>query len=231
MSADANFDGHINEICSKGRSMAGWIMRTFSTRAPVPMVTLFRALVLPTMEYCCQLWSPTKQYLIRNIESVQRNFTAKIVGTEGLKYGERLKFLRMYLLERRRDRYAVIYVWKIVQGLVPNMLGSDRIRSTNSNPRLGRYCLLPPLNNKAPKYVQTLRENSFSVRGPKLFNELEADLRNFDGSLDAFKRRLDKYLATVDDKPYDPTEPQMADTNSLKDQIICARLRSRSLPL
>ena len=231
MSANANFEIHIGEICSKGKSMAGWIMRTFSTREPVPMITLFRALVLPIMEYCCQLWSPKKQYLIRSIESVQRNFTAKIVGTEGLKYGQRLKFLRMYSLERRRDRYTVIYVWKILQGFAPNMLGNDQIRSTNSNSRLGRYCLLPPLNNRAPKYVQTLRENSFCVRGPKVFNELTAELRNFQGSLEAFKRRLDNYLATVDDKPHDPTEPQLADTNSLKDQINSVRLRSRDLPL
>ena len=69
------------------------------------------------------------------------------------------------------------------------------------------------------------------MRGPKLFNELTAELRNFQGSLEAFKRRLDNYLVSVDDKPYDPTEPQLADTNSLKDQIICARLRARSLPL
>ena len=229
MSGDAKFDLHINDICSKGRNMAGWILRTFYTRDTVPMVTLFCALVLPIMEYCCQLWSPTKQYQIRNIESVQRNFTAKIAGTEGLKYYQRLKFLKMYSLERRRDRYTIIYVWKILQGLAPNMLGSDQIRSTNSNPRMGRYCLLPPLNNRSPKYVQTLRENSFSVRGPRLFNELGAELRNFDGSLNAFKNKLDNYLATVVDCPYDPTEPTLADTNSLKDQIICARSNSRFL--
>ena len=110
------------------------------------------------------------------------------------------------------------------------MLGCDKIRSTDANPRLGRYCLLPPLNNRSPKYIQTLRENSFCVRGPKLFNELGAELRNFNGSLDAFKRRLDKYLENVPDKPYDPTEPQMADSNSLTDQIKCVRSMSRSLP-
>ena len=61
----------------------------------------------------------------------------------------------------------------------------------------------------------------------RLFNELTAELRNFDGSLASFKHRLDAYLATVEDKPYDPTEPQVADTNSLIDQIRCARLKSR----
>ena len=52
MSANANFDIHISEICAKGRSMAGWILRTFSTRELIPMITLFKALVLPIMENC-----------------------------------------------------------------------------------------------------------------------------------------------------------------------------------
>ena len=202
-------------------------MRTIATRKSVPMLTMFKALVLPIMEYCCQLWSPKKQYLVRKIETVQRHFTAVIMGTENLKYGERLKYLRIYSLERRRDRYAIIYAWKIIQGLAPNMLGRDKIRCVETNQRLGRYCLLPPLNNKAPNYVQSLREHSFSVHGPRLFNEMTAELRNFDGSLASFKHRLDAYLATVEDKPYDPTEPQVADTNSLIDQIRCARLKSR----
>ena len=230
MSGTGNFDDHINAICQRGSNMAGWILRTISTRKSFPMLTMFKALVLPIMEYCCQLWSPHKQYLIRNIEAVQRNFTAKISGTDGLKYKDRLKYLRIYSLERRRDRYMIIYVWKVIQGLAPNMLGRDRIRCADSNPRLGRYCLLPPLNNRAPKYVQTLRENSFSVYGPKLYNELGLELRNFDGSLASFKHKLDVYLATVEDRPYDPTEPQMADSNSLKDQIRYARLKSRPLP-
>ena len=103
------------------------------------------------------------------------------------------------------------------------MLGKDLIVANNSNPRLGRYCVLPPLNRRAPMYVQTLRENSFSVHGPKMFNELDQELRNFNGSLPTFKFKLDKFLSTIEDRPYDPMEPQVAPSNSLRDQIICGR--------
>ena len=223
MSASGTFENHISEICQKGSNMVGWILRTVSTRNSVPMLTLFNAVVRPVLEYCSQLWSPKAQGLIRKIETIQRQFTAKISGTEELCYSERLKHLRMYSLERRRDRYMVIYVWKVIQGHAPNLLGRDKVVSTNANPRLGRYCLLPPLNKKAPNYVQTLRENSFSVYGPKLFNELPTELRNFDGSLASFKCRLDKFLSTVEDQPYDPSKLKLADSNNLRDQIRCAR--------
>ena len=228
MSSNGNFDQHINLIAQKGHQMSGWILRSFATRDPVPMLTLFKALVLPIVEYCCQLWSPKKQYLIKKIEDVQRHFTAKINGTEGLKYRQRLKLLVAYSLERRRDRYTVIYVWKIIQGLAPNLLGSDKIRCNELNQRLGRYCILPSLNRAAPNYVQTLRENSFSIHGPKLFNELPKQIRNFNGSLETFKLKLDEYLSRVEDVPYDPGEPRSAPSNSLKDQIPQARLVFRA---
>ena len=209
--------------------MTGWILRAFAARDQVTMTVLFKAMVLPVVEYCCQLWSPRKQYLIRNIEAIQRHFTAKMEGMNGLSYRQRLAKLNMYSLERRRDRYTVIYLWKILQGQAPNMLGNDQIR-TVENPRLGRLCLLPPLNNKSSKHIQTLRENSFSVFAPKLFNELGPDLRNFNGSMEAFKNRLDCFLQTIKDEPHDPEEPPMAASNSLRDQIVSKRMASRSNP-
>ena len=35
-------------------------------------------------------------------------------------YSKRLETLKLYSLQRRRDRYSIIYVCKIVEGLVPN---------------------------------------------------------------------------------------------------------------
>ena len=47
----------------------------------------------------------------------------------------------------------------------------------------------------------SLRDRSFSVTGPKLFNELPATLMELNSSLDAFKRRLDKFLEGIDNRP------------------------------
>ena len=40
---------------------------------------------------------------------------------ENLSYWEQLEQLRMYSLERRRERYQIIYTWRILEGLVPNL--------------------------------------------------------------------------------------------------------------
>ena len=112
--------------------------------------------------------------------------------------------------------------------MVPNLMSNARIKCSDS-PRLGRFCQIPSLNHSAQRYVQTLTENSFCVHGPRLFNVLERNLRDFNGSLDTFKKNLDKYLDTVEDVPIDPTEPQVVASNGLLDQAAqaCSRLRSR----
>ena len=68
-----------------------------------------------------QLWSP---YLLKHvylIEKVQRAFTKHISGMCFLSYCKRLEVLKLYSLQRRRERYGIIYVWKMIEGLVPNL--------------------------------------------------------------------------------------------------------------
>ena len=78
MSHDLTFNEHINIITAKGKQMAGWALRVFVSRSPFLMKTLLKQLVLPRIEYCCVLWSPSSQDLIQQLESVQRYFTKKI---------------------------------------------------------------------------------------------------------------------------------------------------------
>ncbi|XP_076058789.1 uncharacterized protein LOC143035751 [Oratosquilla oratoria] len=120
MSSDASFSHHISQATSKARRLAGWILRTFQTRSPRCMLTLWKSLVLPHLEYCCQLWSPQKVSEIMEIEGPQRTFTNKIHGLQELNYWERLKELQLFSLQRRRERYIIIYVWKVLEKKVPN---------------------------------------------------------------------------------------------------------------
>ena len=55
-----------------------------------------------------------------------------------------------------------------------------------------------------------------------MFNSLPLDLRNSTGcSVDAFKRKLDRFLRTVPDEPQIPgyTAMRRADSNSLLDMV------------
>ena len=218
MNNSAAFTEQVSAVASRSRGRMGWIFRVFETRDQLPLMTLFRSLVLPLLEYCCQLWSPGTLGLIRQLEGVQRTFTHRISGMSGYSYWERLQHLKLYSLERRRERYVIIYTWKILQNLVPNFEGAMKIESRISE-RRGKMCVLPPNRGRSTARIQTLRESSLAVNGPRLFNCLPSEVRNCEGTIEGFKRKLDIYLRTVPDKPCLPSYYQSADSNSIIKQI------------
>ena len=226
VSDSGGFSEHIEAAVSRCRRQAGWILRTFETRDLLPMLTLYKSLVVPIAEYCCQLWNPAAIGDIAKLEGVQRTFTSRISGLQCFDYWERLKRLSLYSLQRRRERYIVMYVWKIVSGLAPNFGNQGHeLRTTGEQSRLGRRCVVPHLTQRSR--VTTIRDQSFSVMGPRLFNVLPMSLRQFNGSLEAFKLRLDVFLDEVPDKPPLPQYHQAAAGNSLIQQL--AHMRARNL--
>ena len=64
------------------------------------------------LDYCSQLWSPSKVGNIQSLESLQKAFTTKIEGMSELSNWDQLKELKLYSLERRRERYQLIYTVK-----------------------------------------------------------------------------------------------------------------------
>ena len=128
--------------------------------------------------------------------------------------------------ERRMERYRVLYVWKILEGISPNC----GLEATH-NERRGREVRIPPI--KATGRILSLRESSFQVHGPRLFNSLPKALRNLQKiSIDEFKAKLDQYLQTIPDEPkvqnYIPTTCNQITgnpSNSIVDHIKAERTR------
>ena len=222
ISDNAKFEDQIDGAVKRARQQVGWILRVFETRERAVMLTLFRSLVLPLVEYCCQLWSPRGIELIRKIEAVQRNFTYRIRDMQELNYWERLEQLDLYSLERRRDRYFVVYVWKIINGHAPNFSIENMAIQTVRSERRGLTCRIPPFHS-TPGRIRTLKEESFMVHGPRLFNEIPKELRDFTGTPAGFKAKLDAFLRTVPDKPALPHYSQSASSNCLREQLAQQR--------
>ena len=137
MTADAKFEAQTEGAVNKAKRITGQILRIFKSRDKDVMLPLFKALIIPVLEYCSVLTSPIRKEDINKIENVQRYYTAQIRGMEALDYWDRLKALSLYSLKRRRERYCIIrvYTWKIIEGLVPN-LDSEPIEE--QDPKTGR---------------------------------------------------------------------------------------------
>ena len=59
MSKTATFTLHTRNIVKKAKDKMGWVLRVFQSRDRSLMLTL-KSLVIPLLEYCCQLWNPIK---------------------------------------------------------------------------------------------------------------------------------------------------------------------------
>ena len=126
---------------------------------------------------------------MEKVEKVLRDFSRRIPELKGMNYWERLERLAMNSEQRRLERYQIIYVWKVIHGLVPNC----GIKWTECEERRGRLCEIR--NVKGKTVVQNLRRQSFQVAGPKLWNCLPKNVRNFKGNQVEFKQILDQFLS------------------------------------
>ena len=134
---------------------------------------------------------------------------------DGLDFWERLHSHRMYSQERRRERYQIIFIWKLSQGLV-----TGYHLPFQQNERRGLLVAVPPITIQSAVAVRKARESSLQVKGARLFNLVPKDIRDMKGvTVNTFKAGLDAWLSTVPDQPTIPGRQRAALTNSLIDQV------------
>ena len=171
MSSNCSFEFHIQNLCKKCSNLSDWILRTFTTRDSITMMTLFKTIVLPRLDYGSQLWSPHLVKHIDQLEKIQRSLTKHVTGMQSLEYNERLVSLKLYSLQRICERHCIIYVWKIIDGLVPNF--SKPIVCSYSDCR-GTSCIISHVNLGR---LGSLAYNRFRWRAIRLFNAIPKYIR------------------------------------------------------
>jgi hypothetical protein len=111
-------------------------------------------------------------------------------------YWERLMELKMMSLQRRREKYIILMMWKILHKVVPNCCDIE----FKVTPRQGAVALIPPLSKTSSQSNQSLYDRSFAVQGPKLWNNVPPEIKAAE-SFDMFKCSLSNFLALIPDNP------------------------------
>ena len=96
---------------------------------------------------------------------MQRTFTSKIDGIQHLNYWQRLKALDLMSLQRRRERYLIIHMWKVLHFKCPNDIGIQ----FSVTLRHGQKAVVPSIAKSSSQRNQALHDNSFAVTGKFLY--------------------------------------------------------------
>ena len=171
ISSDLKSATHISNIVKRANSRIGMIKRCFTDLTKDKVITLYRSIIRPILEYASPAWAPHLQKDINALESVQRRALRLC--------GERVS---MPSLSSRREITDLIEVYKYTHELYKNGL-TDMFHYSESGRRGHKYKLTKTF------YSSTTRLQFFSERVINKWNSLPEDVVDAP-SLACFKRRL-----------------------------------------
>lgn len=143
---------HIALITTKASSLLGFIFRsTRNFKSLFTLITLYKSLVRPLLEYGSIIWSPFQRNHINQLENIQTRFIRMLGPRLGFTYrttpvDDVEKSFDLLPLSLRRHHADIILLYKLVNGLIdcPNILSGIDIttpRGTRSKTIFSRRFL------------------------------------------------------------------------------------------
>jgi len=112
------FRKHYEIITRNAHFKCKQFRRAFSSHDTKLLVSIYKTYILPTLEYGSPIWSPVYKCDIDLIENVKRKFTKFLPDMFNKPYDNRLQCLNLSTLEERRIHIDLIFMFKVIKGIV-----------------------------------------------------------------------------------------------------------------
>ena len=177
----------IRECVTKAYIALNKIRKTFSFMNKDIFLMLYKTFVRPLLEYCQTVWSPYLTGDMEMLESVQRRATKIVPEIKDLTYEERLSYLGLFKLSDRRLRGDMIFMYKMINGMVDLNFSDFFVYSQNPHGTRGH-------NQKIQLGVKpqtNMRKNFFTNRCVIPWNQLPTAI-NDAKTIKGFKCNYDR---------------------------------------
>ena len=142
------------------------LKKSFLSGNPRILILAFKTYIIPILEYCSPVWNPQNVTNVKRLESVQRMFTKRLPGFEGLKYPDRLKKADMCTLELRRLHADLCLCYNILHYNIDTPIATLFVIDKSNTTRGHSW----KLKNSIPRLNSRL--HFFSFRVIKIWNYL-----------------------------------------------------------
>ena len=166
-----------HEAAGRARSELGKINRCFHFRDKKVFLRLYIQFVRPHLEFATSVWSPWNKADIDIIENVQKQAVKMISGLQAHSYEERLKELNLWTLEKRREMFDMVQVYKILNNIGNLDISLTKISDT-AHTRINTRSRDDPLNLQKKRSALDIRKYFFTERVVEKWNKLPMSVKN-----------------------------------------------------
>ena len=193
VTSDLKWDRQCSAAASKANMALGLIKRTFPYLNKEIFLALYGVYVRPHLEYCVQVWSPYYRKDINTLERVQRRATKLVNHIRNWTYEDRLHYLGLFSLERRRKRGDLIETFKILKNI--DDTDSDMFFQKANTTNLRGHSL----KIFKQRSTKLCRRQFLSQRVVEDWNSLPGNVVE-SSTVETFKKRLDKFMNSCIDE-------------------------------
>jgi len=179
ISSDLKVDNHCQHACSKANRMLGLIKHKNIT----VMVQLYKSLVRPHLEYCSPVLNPHYSKYKAMVERVQHRFTRLFPELRVMTHEARLKALKLWSLQERRNRADLTEVYKLMHSFTDIPVSTYFQIATDS-------CTRGHTKKLVKSHCHTDARLCFSLHVINPWNSLSQEIVDAP-SVNAFKRHLE----------------------------------------
>lgn len=153
---------------------------------------IFNAIILPSFQYCSTIYLTSTKEEIRQMQVIQNRAMRLILNCDYMTSTKFMLEAMNWLSISQMIRYNVlIYIYKMLNGLLPKYLSSKLILTNTVHDRNTRQN--NEYNLRLPNYSSALCQNTIFYKGVQMYNALP-NVVKMSQSLNIFKEKCRKFV-------------------------------------